>query len=67
MNMAGIRKKARELGIKASGMKKLDLIRSIQTAEDNIACFGTERVEYCGEEGCLWRDDCLKASEPKSI
>lgn len=67
MNMADIRKRAKGLGIKVFGMKKVDLIRSIQTAEDNIPCFGTERVEYCGEEGCLWRDDCLKIAEPKSI
>ncbi len=67
MNMADIRKKAKDLGIKVFGMKKVDLIRSIQAAEDNIPCFGTERVAYCGEEGCLWRDDCLKIAEPESI
>lgn len=67
MKIADIRKKAKELGIKSSRMKKVDLIRSIQVAEDNIPCFGTERVQYCGEERCLWRDDCLEIIRPKSI
>jgi hypothetical protein len=67
MNIAEIRKRAKDLGIKVFGMKKVDLIRSIQTSEDNIPCFGTERVEYCGEEACLWRDDCLKITEARSI
>jgi hypothetical protein len=67
MKMTDIRKRAKELGIKSSRMKKVDLIRSIQASEDNIPCFGTERVQYCGEEGCLWRDDCLKIVEPQSI
>ena len=67
MKMADIRKRAKELGIKSSRMKKVDLIRSIQVSEGNIACFGTERVQYCGEEACLWRDDCSKIIEPQSI
>lgn len=67
MKIADIRKRAKELGVKSSRMKKVDLIRSIQVAEDNIPCFGTERVQYCGEEGCLWRDDCLDIIRPKSI
>lgn len=67
MKMADIRKRATELGLKSSRMKKVDLIRSIQTSEDNIPCFGTERVQYCGEEACLWRDDCLKIIETQSM
>jgi hypothetical protein len=65
MKMTDIRKKAKEMGVKAAGMKKVDLIRSIQVAEDNIPCFGTERVQCCGEEGCLWRDDCLPKNKQK--
>lgn len=67
MKMADVRKRAKELGIRSSKVKKVDLIRSIQVAEDNIPCFGTERVQYCGEERCLWRDDCLKIIEPQSL
>jgi hypothetical protein len=40
-------------------MKKLDLIRAIQKAENNIDCYGTQRVTSCREETCLWRSDCL--------
>ena len=54
---------SKRMGLMIGRLKKAELIRSIQTAEDNIACFGTERVQYCGEEGCLWRDDCLEINK----
>jgi hypothetical protein len=58
MNMQDIRKKAKEMGINANKMNKTDLIRAIQRTEANIDCFATDRVEECGELGCLWRTDC---------
>lgn len=54
--MSDIRRKAREMGVKAVG-KKPDLIRGIQKAEGNDPCYGTRRV--CGQMDCCWRDDCL--------
>jgi hypothetical protein len=59
MNYNEIRKKARNMDIKTHGMKKQDLIHAIQRAENNMECFGTPRVDYCDEEICLWRNDCI--------
>ncbi|MFC1857718.1 universal stress protein [Thermodesulfobacteriota bacterium] len=35
------------------------LIRSVQRAEDNVACFRTGRA-VCDRMDCLWREYCLK-------
>ncbi len=59
MKVQDIRLKAMEMGIKPHRMKKTQLIRVIQKAERNIICYGTERVENCGEYNCLWRRDCV--------
>jgi len=54
---------AKGMGIKSHRKKKVDLIRQIQDAEKNLACYATTRVEHCGEIGCLWREDCLEANK----
>lgn len=59
MNFNEIRKMASGMGINTYRLKKTDIIRSIQRAEKNIECFGTERVGYCSEDNCLWRKDCI--------
>ncbi len=46
-------------GVKAGKMKKLELVRAIQEAEGNTACFQSDFASSCPEEGCLWREDCL--------
>jgi len=58
-----IQKMAKGMGINTFKMKKIEMIKSIQGAENNIECFGTSRVEYCEELACLWRDDCLSLNE----
>jgi hypothetical protein len=58
-----IQKMAKNMGINTYQMKKNDMIRAIQRAEDNIECFGTVRVEYCQELSCLWRDDCVSLNK----
>ena len=58
MNMTEIRAIAKERGVKAGTMKKSDLVRTIQVAEGNEACFDTNRAAWCGQERCLWKDDC---------
>jgi len=58
MNMADIRRKAKNFGLKVQGLKKVNLIRAIQTAEGNTACFATGR-ETCDQLACCWRADCL--------
>ena len=56
--MAEIRRKAKEMGLEIQRMKKPDLIRAIQTAEGNTACFATGRTE-CDQLACCWREECL--------
>ena len=65
MNLNDIKKIAKDMSIATRGMKKIDLIRSIQRAENNIDCYGTDRVENCHEDACLWRSDCLSISYKK--
>ena len=62
MNFNEIKKMAKDMGLKTAGMKKIDLVRAIQRAENNIDCYGTERVKTCHEDACLWRNDCLSLS-----
>jgi len=56
--MPEIRRMAKRLGVKAVGVKKVDLVRQIQTAEGNFPCFGTAQ-DFCDQSNCLWRKDCL--------
>ena len=59
MRLEEIQKMAKGMGIRSLKMKKAHLIRAIQTAENNIECYGTKRVENCQEMACLWKSDCL--------
>jgi hypothetical protein len=67
MKFNEIRAMACDLGINTYRKKKIDLVRAIQKTENNIACYGTERVEYCNEPECLWRSDCLSLNKGKLI
>jgi hypothetical protein len=58
MKFQEIQKIAKGMGIKTYRMKKVDLVRTIQRQEENIDCYGTQRVENCQEPACLWRGDC---------
>jgi phage terminase small subunit len=59
MTVKELLKMAKELGIKPGGLRKAELIKSIQSTEGNFDCFGTA-IDYCDQSGCLFRDDCLK-------
>ncbi len=60
MKMQDIRNIAKKRGLKfSSRINKTELIRSIQRAEGNADCFGTENVKICGQINCLWRKDCI--------
>jgi hypothetical protein len=59
MNLQEIKKIAKEKGIKAGNIKKPDLIRTIQTAEGNIDCYGSATSGFCDQTNCLRREDCL--------
>jgi hypothetical protein len=63
MKFAEVRDMAKGMGIKTGRVSKTKLIRSIQEAESNIPCFGTDRIYSCGELGCLWRDDCQNSNK----
>jgi hypothetical protein len=56
--MEQVRAIAAQRGIKAGKMKKSDLIRCIQQGEGNTPCYDTGAAEHCGQDACLWRDDC---------
>ena len=58
MNLSDVKAKAKKIGVKPCRMKKADLIREIQKAERNLACFGTDPYR-CNQFSCYWRDDCI--------
>ena len=60
MNMKNAAVKAVQLGIKPVGLKKVELVRLIQVAEDNPPCYATETIVGCEQLECCWRDDCAK-------
>jgi len=45
--------------IKTTKKKKGDLIREIQLSEGNEDCFDSNRSGECGQDRCVWRDDCV--------
>jgi hypothetical protein len=65
LKLGEIRKMAKRLGVNSAvGVTKTELIRRIQTAEGNFACFRTAE-KTCDQQKCLWLDDCVgKAPDP---
>jgi hypothetical protein len=59
MKMDDVKKIATELGIKTGKLRKAELIQQIQQAEGNEPCYATGKSDVCGQETCLWREDCL--------
>ena len=59
MKLDEIKEIARLHNIKVGKMKKADLVRTIQQAENNDNCFETGQAEICGQDTCLWREDCV--------
>jgi hypothetical protein len=58
MKLNDVKKIAAELGIKAGKLRKAELIQQIQQAEGNDPCYATGKSASCGQEQCLWREDC---------
>jgi predicted metal-binding transcription factor (methanogenesis marker protein 9) len=58
MKMTAIKEKAKMLGVQSGKMKKIDLIKAIQLAEGNDACFGSNNMQ-CPQMDCCWRGECL--------
>jgi len=59
MKLDEIKEIAKQYNIKTGKMKKADLIRAIQQAENNDVCFESGKAETCGQSACLWREDCV--------
>lgn len=59
MKLEEIKEIAKSLNIKAGKMKKAELVRAIQQAENNNACFETGLADNCGQDTCLWRELCV--------
>ena len=62
MDMTQVKEKAKQLGIQVGKMKKVDLIRAIQSKEGNFPCFETAK-DYCNQLTCAWRKACLPSKE----
>ena len=58
MKMEELRHIAKDKGVLPGRLKKADLIREIQRTEGNQPCFGTGFRDRCGQEQCLWRNEC---------
>jgi hypothetical protein len=58
MKIQDIKSIAKKKSVTAGTMNKTDLVRAIQKAEGNNACFATSSVQTCGQMNCMWRTDC---------
>jgi hypothetical protein len=59
MKIDQIKAIAKQHYIKIGRASKSDLVRAIQEAEGNLPCFGSNRSVECGQNNCLWREDCV--------
>jgi hypothetical protein len=58
MKLEEIKELAKQHNIKVGKMKRTDLVRSIQQAENNDVCFETGVAKECGQHSCSWREVC---------
>jgi len=58
MKIEEIRGIAKKRDVKTGKMKKGEIIRAIQMAEQNPMCFDTAHAAECGQANCLWLEDC---------
>lgn len=58
MKLEEIREMAKRHNIKTGKLKKAELVRAIQQAENNDVCFETGMADNCGQDACLWREVC---------
>lgn len=50
---------AKHHNLKIAKANKSELIRAIQQAEGNSSCFNSNSSQDCGQQSCLWRQDCV--------
>ena len=53
MKVQELKEIAKQKGMKVGKMKKSELIRAIQEAEGNSACFDIGKAAECGQLNCL--------------
>lgn len=53
-----VRTIARKMGLDTRNVTLRELIRAIQSAEGNKACYMSAEVLTCEQTNCLWREDC---------
>jgi len=53
-----VRTIARKMGIDTRNVTLKELIRAIQRAEGNKACYMSAEVLTCEQANCFWREDC---------
>lgn len=58
MKIDDIKEIAKQHNIKTGKLKKAELVRAIQAAEQNDICFETGMAAACNQHECLWRADC---------
>lgn len=58
MKLDEIKEIARQHNIKTVKAKKSELVRTIQQAEGNEQCFDSGKAAICGQDSCMWREDC---------
>ena len=63
MKLSDIKELALSMGVKPGKLGKAELIRTIQKSEGNFDCFAVGFSDECGQDACLWREDCLGADK----
>jgi hypothetical protein len=58
MKLEEIKEIAKQYNIRTGKTKKSDLVRTIQFNEGNEQCFDSGKATLCGQDTCLWREDC---------
>lgn len=58
MKLEEIKEIAKQYNIRTGKAKKSDLVRTIQFNEGNEPCFDSGKATLCGQDTCLWREDC---------
>jgi len=63
MKLQVVRTIAKQQQIKPGVTSKAELIKKIQLHEGNFSCYGTATLGICDQTACLWREDCIAASQ----
>lgn len=63
MKLSEIKAIAESMGIKPGKAGKSELVRTIQKSEGNFDCFASGSSGECGQDTCMWREDCFDADK----